>query len=160
MVDDGAKHINHLVGGRLADNLMGPRREHGYHIAFVVLDTRHIQRFGTDSFVGECGVGIHHLFHAHFARTQTQGHYRVQFALDTERLHDFDQLFRGEQGHQIGGHPVRRLFQTPCQRHGVALVLGVCVTGGPAVSVGQNKCHGVIHPFLARPHAFIHRKGI
>ena len=72
VIDYRAQHINHLIGGRFADDLMCPRGERTDDIAVAVLNAGDVERFGTDTFVGESRIGVHHLLDAHLARAQTE----------------------------------------------------------------------------------------
>ena len=86
------EHINHLVGCQLADDLVRLRRKGCEYVAIIILDACYVERFGSNTTVDECGIGIGHLLHANITGSQTHADHRVYIALDTERVHEKCQL--------------------------------------------------------------------
>ena len=159
MIHHVAEHINHLIGGCLADNLVGLGCKGSQYITIIILDAGHVLWLHANTLVGEGSIGIHHLFHTHLTWTQTQAHHRVQLPLNTERAHHTYQLLWCEERHQIGGDPVAGFLQTPVEGHHLALVCQVFIAWCPCYAVAVNQCNRVIDRAVAWPHAFIHCQG-
>ena len=93
MVHHITEHINHLVGGSFADNLIGLRSECCQNIAIVILDTSDIEWLHADTLVWEGSICIHHLLNAHLAWAKAKTDHWVKLTLNTERTHHAYQLF-------------------------------------------------------------------
>ena len=115
--------------------------EGGEHIAVLIFNTGDDNGFGTNTLVGEGGIGVHHFPNGHFAGTQAEADNGVYLTLDSEGAHEFDELFRRKEGHEVCGYPVGRFRQAPSERNGIALVLGMIITRHPAYAVSVKECN-------------------
>ena len=139
MIHHVAEHIDHLVGCQFGYDLSLLRVERSDDIALFVLDAGYVQRIDTNAMVGVGGISVHHLLDADLTRSEADRYDRVELPLNAEGAHETHELVRRIERHEVGRDPVGRLLQSPTERNGVALVLGVLVARCPAHTVAVDE---------------------
>ena len=80
-VNNGPKHIEHLMSTLLADDFIHTWLELSNDISFVVLNFSNEHMGSTDAVVGKGGIGANHFAHRNLTRTKTQSHRRMDFRI-------------------------------------------------------------------------------